>query len=213
MMKINYLEGDATKPERTPTMILHCVNSGGTWGAGFVIALSKRWKEPEKAYKKWYEDTCHYIDDNGVVDKQNGLRETPFMLGDIQVVPVENGLYVCNMIAQKDTGYFKDMPPVRYECLRECLLRVVDVAKALEIKVLSGPRFCSALAGGEWPRIEAIINEVVCTQGIEVDIYDLPTKGYFPGRVEFNKRDKMAPTEVEYSDLPEFLRKEIEQDK
>ena len=49
-MNIKYVIGDATQPVgEGEKLILHIVNDSNRWGAGFVLSLSKRWKEPEKA--------------------------------------------------------------------------------------------------------------------------------------------------------------------
>lgn len=55
---IQYIKGDATYPERiTPEsikIIVHIVNDMGAWGAGFVLALNKRWNKPIKNVIKNY---------------------------------------------------------------------------------------------------------------------------------------------------------------
>ena len=54
--KINYLVGDATRPVGEGVkLIIHCCNDIGAWGAGFVVALSKRWEGPEKCYRESIE--------------------------------------------------------------------------------------------------------------------------------------------------------------
>ncbi len=54
MSPIIYLKGDATEPIVTDGMriITHICNDKGRWGAGFVMALSRKWKEPEDEYRK-----------------------------------------------------------------------------------------------------------------------------------------------------------------
>jgi len=53
-MPLNYINGDATKPIGTGNRIItHCCNDLGFWNAGFVKALSRRWSEPERAYRSW----------------------------------------------------------------------------------------------------------------------------------------------------------------
>ena len=50
-MKIKYVVGDATSPqveENTPFIIVHVCNNKNRWGAGFVKALSSKWKQPER---------------------------------------------------------------------------------------------------------------------------------------------------------------------
>jgi len=52
-MTIHYVQGDATQPQGDgPQIIAYVCNDIGRWGKGFVLALSKRWKEPEHAYKQ-----------------------------------------------------------------------------------------------------------------------------------------------------------------
>src|SRR5205823_6841477 len=54
MAGITYLKGDATCPQAKGVKIIcHVCNDIGGWGKGFVLALSKRWSEPEAAYRKW----------------------------------------------------------------------------------------------------------------------------------------------------------------
>jgi O-acetyl-ADP-ribose deacetylase (regulator of RNase III) len=53
-MAITYLIGDATAPGgRGPGVIAHVCNDSGGWGKGFVLAVSRRWPEPEAAYRRW----------------------------------------------------------------------------------------------------------------------------------------------------------------
>lgn len=55
MTQITYLKGDATNPMgKGNKIIAHICNDVGGWGKGFVLAISRKWKEPEKAYRKWY---------------------------------------------------------------------------------------------------------------------------------------------------------------
>jgi O-acetyl-ADP-ribose deacetylase (regulator of RNase III) len=52
---ITYLKGDATVPQAKGTkLIVHVCNTLGGWGAGFVLAISKRWEQPEAMYRRWY---------------------------------------------------------------------------------------------------------------------------------------------------------------
>lgn len=53
-MAITYHIGDATAPDgRGPGVIAHVCNDSGGWGKGFVLAVSRRWPEPEAAYRRW----------------------------------------------------------------------------------------------------------------------------------------------------------------
>src|SRR4029077_13113334 len=57
MTSIEYLRGDATCPQaRGVKIIAHVCNDLGRWGKGFVLALSRRWAQPERAYRDWHRD-------------------------------------------------------------------------------------------------------------------------------------------------------------
>ncbi|EJF37406.1 hypothetical protein HMPREF1320_1645 [Capnocytophaga sp. oral taxon 335 str. F0486] len=80
---IHYLKADATVPQAEGNIVIaHICNDIGAWGKGFVLALSKRWKYPEKQYKQWY--------------KEGGN----FALGEVQFVSVEEKIWVANLIGQ-----------------------------------------------------------------------------------------------------------------
>ncbi|MFD4872021.1 Appr-1-p processing protein [Streptomyces sp. NPDC058420] len=86
MGEINYARGDATVPSvRGVKVIAHVCNDIGGWGKGFVLALSRRWPEPEKAYRAWHRDRA----------------ANDFGLGAVQLVQVERQVWVANMIGQR----------------------------------------------------------------------------------------------------------------
>ncbi len=157
---IHYVVGDATQPEgKGHKIIVHICNDIGRWGKGFVLAISRRWKEPEKAYRQWYE---HPANDNRME------------LGKIQPVMVSDDITVINLIAQKGIYRSKGVPPIRYEAVRTCLNKVCRYASGIEDKPISihMPRIGCGLAGGNWREIEHIIRETL--SDIDVYVYDLP---------------------------------------
>ena len=159
MIEIKYIYGDATQPVgEDKKFIIHCCNSIGAWGAGFVIALSKRWKEPEKQYKQWYNS------------KQD------FELGKVQYVKVEPDIVVVNMIGQKGIGSHGGVSPIRYEAIEECLEKVAKAAIFNKASV-HAPKFGAGLAGGNWTKIEEIIIAKLCSQDINVTVYNYERLG------------------------------------
>lgn len=152
MAELKYVIGDATQPiGEGLKVICHCSNDIGGWGAGFVVALSKRWREPEQAYRS--------------------LKTRK--LGDVQFVEVEDDIMVANMIAQHNiVSQIIDgvvTKPIRYYALNTCLEKVN--AFALENKAtLHMPRIGAGLAGGDWVEIEKIIKN---TMSVDVFVYDL----------------------------------------
>ncbi len=150
-MAITYLKGDATLPQASgPKIIAHIVNTAGGWGAGFVVAISNRWPEPERAYRLWH-------------------RQGPeFRLGALQMVPVEPDLWVANMVAQFEFGTSGN-PPIRYDALSTCLAKLAVEAQEKGAAV-HAPRIGCGLAGGTWDKVEPLINEAL--QEVPVYIYD-----------------------------------------
>lgn len=57
MKAIQYLRGDATSPQAVGIKIIgHICNDIGGWGKGFVLAVPRRWPEPEAAYRGWHRN-------------------------------------------------------------------------------------------------------------------------------------------------------------
>lgn len=163
MKNINYIIGDATRPIGNGTkFIIHCCNDIGVWGAGFVIALSNHWKQPEKEYRKWYEE------------KFSKNATGMFRLGEVQFVNVkDNNIVVCNMIGQHGVGRGGDgVPPIRYKAIDKALEVVATYALKARASVHSC-RFGAGLAGGNWDEIEKLIIKHLCSNDVDVTIYDL----------------------------------------
>jgi len=160
-MTLEHLIGDATNPvgDKGMKFIAHCCNNIGAWGAGFVMALSRRWGMPELMYRKWAQEN------------PAEMRES---LGKIQVVPVEKDIMVINIIGQHRIGPDKDgNPPIRYNAIKEGLLKTNEIMDGYSGKnpTLHMPRIGSGLAGGDWDKIEKIIKETV---KYKTFVYTLP---------------------------------------
>jgi O-acetyl-ADP-ribose deacetylase (regulator of RNase III) len=154
--RITYRNGDATAPIASGQKIIcHVCNDVGGWGKGFVLAISRRWPEPEAQYRAWYEQG----------------ESAGFRLGAIQLVNVESALAVANMVAQRGVRPSGGAPPIRYDALRECLTALADRAAALLASVHM-PRIGCGLAGGSWPEVEVIINETLLVAAVPVHVYD-----------------------------------------
>jgi O-acetyl-ADP-ribose deacetylase (regulator of RNase III) len=155
-MEIQYTKGDATDP-KTPgnKVIVHICNDVGGWGAGFVLAISKRWKEPEQSYRAWY--------------KNQAEGAPPFELGEVQFVQVKDDLWVANLIGQYRLSPEKGIPPIRYDAVEQGLTKVADWAKEHNASVHM-PRIGCGLAGGKWEEIGPIVEKTLA--GLEVTVYD-----------------------------------------
>ena len=152
---INYIKGDATQPISDGNkIIVHICNDIGGWGKGFVLAVSKRWIEPEKKYREWFKNQ-----DN-------------FSQGQVQFVQVEPDIWVANLIGQHKI--YKDESgnvPIRYEWVLAGLEKVGQFAIE-NIATVHMPRIGCGLAGGNWDKIEPLINETLTAKNIGVTVYD-----------------------------------------
>ena len=156
---LKYVDGDATAPiGEGYKVIVHCCNDVGGWGAGFVLALSRKNKAPERAYRAWH-------------------KSGEAVLGAIQLVPFAPKTRVCNMIGQHTTCPDENgNPPVRYEAIRKGLASLAKELKPRWFQPAKGsvhaPKFGSDLAGGDWNVIEGIIKDELVAKGINVTIYN-----------------------------------------
>lgn len=156
MKTIQYLKGDATVPQAKGTKIIaHICNDIGGWGKGFVLAVSKRWEEPEKEYRNWHRFRS----------KNN------FALGEIQLVQVEKYIFVANIIGQKGIKTGSNGVPVRYDAIEKALGKLSNEALLLNASVHM-PRIGCGLAGGKWEEIEPIIERTLLVKNVEVYVYD-----------------------------------------
>ncbi|MFF2806229.1 macro domain-containing protein [Streptomyces sp. NPDC058000] len=153
---IVYAKGDATAPQgKGVKMIVHVCNDLGGWGKGFVLALSRRWPEPERAYRRWHRERAR----------------NDFGLGAVQFVPVGEHVWVANVVGQRGIRTGSKGVPVRYEAIAAGLGRVAD--KALESGAsVHMPRIGCGLAGGKWSRVEPLITQRLIGRGVAVTVYD-----------------------------------------
>jgi O-acetyl-ADP-ribose deacetylase (regulator of RNase III) len=156
MGEITYIRGDATAPSvKGVKLIAHVCNDIGGWGKGFVVAISRRWPEPEAAYRSWHR----------------GRASSDFGLGAVQFVQVQPYVWVANMVGQRGIRRGSKGVPVRYEAIDEALGRLADKARELDASVHM-PRIGCGLAGGKWSRVEPLIVERLLKRGLSVTVYD-----------------------------------------
>jgi len=158
------VEGDATEPqtihEKEIVVIPHVCNNENIWGGGFVIALSKKWPEPEQVYRELCERR----------------RPFPFM-GEVCYAKIDNHLVVANMIGQCGTVSADNPIPIKYEALIKCMTEVVNKIERIKSQtsnpvVIHAPKFGSLRAGGDWDFILELIREIWLENGISVVIYN-----------------------------------------
>ncbi|SEC82669.1 O-acetyl-ADP-ribose deacetylase (regulator of RNase III), contains Macro domain [Tenacibaculum sp. MAR_2009_124] len=155
MSTINYVKGDATQPKQNGNkIIVHICNDIGGWGKGFVMAISKRWKAPEKAYRDWY------------------ANQNNFELGEVQFVQVEEDLWIANLIGQHKIRKDENgNAPIRYNAIEKGLIKIKTKATELNASVHM-PRIGCGLAGGKWQNIEPLILNELIENSISTTVYD-----------------------------------------
>ncbi|MET9672162.1 macro domain-containing protein [Streptomyces sp. NPDC006482] len=157
MNGITYVQGDATAPLGEGVRIIaHVCNDAGGWGRGFVIAVTRRWPEPEKAFRQWHRD-----------------REgNDFGLGAAQFVRVEDEVWVANLVGQHGIRTVRNTAvPVRYGAIDAALGLLADKAAELGASVHM-PRIGCGLAGGTWDEVEPLVVRRLVDRGIPVTVYD-----------------------------------------
>jgi O-acetyl-ADP-ribose deacetylase (regulator of RNase III) len=156
VVPLRIIKGDATSPQaKGPKIIAHICNDLGGWGKGFVLAISRRWPEPEAAYRQWHRERA----------------TNDFGLGSIQVVQDRPDIWVVNMVAQRGIRTGSNGPPIRYEAVERTLTGVAQHATRLAATVHM-PRIGCGLAGGRWDLIEPIIIATLCDRDIATTVYD-----------------------------------------
>lgn len=169
MGKIHYIIGDATLPIETEAenrLIVHCCNSLGAWGAGFVVPLGKRYPKAKERYKKFIEEN-------------KGIS----ILGEVNEVKVADNIYVENLIGQsflykKANGEI----PCNYVAIetgfRNIIRKWLSYYEVFHNEKqnfsIHMPRIGCGLAGGDWKTIEEIIQRTfVDIADVDVYVYDL----------------------------------------
>lgn len=149
MNNIEYIMGDVCKQPFVTQyrFIPHVCNDIAKMGAGVAKVL----------YSKWPIIKSTYLND-------------PIVLGNTQVISVENNTKVFNMIAQhgimtkySDLGLpvgNDNRPPIRYAKLVNAM-EIIQLYKDIDAEIHC-PKFGCGLAGGDWRIVSALIEELWC---------------------------------------------------
>lgn len=156
---IKYAKGNAIDPVKLPdtdcTVICHVCNDIGKWGKGFVLPLGRKYP----------------------IARQVFIQESPMELGTIQLITQYNN-WVCNMVSQHKikTRFNPNYIPFSYSSFEACLDKLGETLSEYTDKKFSiaGPRMGAGLAGGDWLRIERLLNNFSEKYDLPVVIYDLP---------------------------------------
>lgn len=145
-------------------IIPHVCNNINLFGAGFAAAVANKYPEVKENF--------HMLGNQA-------------KLGHVQYIKVleepkhKHRLVFANMIAQNKTIGPKNIKPLSYEHLVQCMIDVRNHANAIskntESKVeIHCPKFGSGLAGGNWNFIEELISEIWSQFSVTVYVYKQP---------------------------------------
>lgn len=146
---ITYVIGDATEPVSRPAIILHSCNDVGAWGAGFVLALSRKWAQPEQTY-----------------------RQMKHELGQQAICQVEPDIFVINAILQHGVDERRYTSILHME---DCLMVINDNLLRNwplgEIPSIHMPRIGCGLGRLTWDQVYWAVYYGL--EGQKVFVYDL----------------------------------------
>jgi len=158
-------EDIAKAPELAPAdarvIVSHVVNDEArAWSrAGVAGALRTMSSQAERAFHNW-----------SIASADN------LVLGNLHLVDVTVGdrqVGVASLVAQRGFGP-SDTPRLSYVALAESLLRLAEVAERTGATVHM-PRIGAGQAGGRWDLVEATIDQVLLSRGVEVVVYTKPS--------------------------------------
>ena len=151
-------------------IICHQVNCQGAMNSGVAKAIRQKWP---KVYTE-YKAKCDY--EEATVNDLYGKYESPIdwsecLLGDIQVVLVDENKAVINMFAQQYYGYDQKRY-TSYDAFWYCLGRIKRVINPE--KTIAFPARIGCVRGGaNWNVILKMIEEVLGDYNVEIWDYDV----------------------------------------
>lgn len=158
MGQMKFVKGDVTKLRGSgPRILAHIVNDKTpNWGAGVGRAVQVKWPEIHGAFKSW------------VLKTPRALSLGNVFHSDI----LDEQVSVFQMICQH--GYVQTGKTlVRYAPLKQCLEKLAAFAEQSKATIHM-PKIGTGYAGGSWQFIQQMIDEVLCSKGLSVTIYELP---------------------------------------
>ena len=177
---IEIVKGDATLPRGEGTRIVaHVVNDkAALWGAGFGLAVRKKWPQVQEAFREW------------VASSRENLR-----MGNVFMSHVDQQTIAFQMICQHGYGP-SSKPRLRYSALRSCLEQLAEFAIQQRADIHM-PRIGAGYAGGAWALIEQLIDETLCARGLRVTVYELPDSQKQSGLHQPSLFDRSPPTDAQ----------------
>lgn len=150
-MAVKYRYGDLFKDAEEIHVVAHQCNTLGSFGAGFAKTVKRLFPEVDRAQRELY--------------KAGGQK-----LGEIQIVQTHlEHLSVANLYAQSSVTRIPGRTNTKYDALLTCLQKLKQTVPSH--KVLAMPQIGAGLGGGDWTRIEQMIQETFEGRDVYVYIY------------------------------------------
>lgn len=145
---INYVKGDVL--ESGAGVVAHGCNCKGGFGSGVAGAVTQKYPYVRANY----------------IDK---FMHDGWTLGEVQLVEIEDNRYIANCATQNN--YLpRGVCHADYVAIKTCMEKVKNFAIENNLTVAI-PKIGAGLAGGDWNKIEGILNEVFVDH--DVSIYTL----------------------------------------
>jgi len=156
---IRIVHGDVLKPlGGGPKIICQLVNDRATkWGGGIARKMAKRFPEAEEHFSR------------ALIGLPRSDR-----LGQVIFCSAGDNITIASLIAQEGFGQSL-FPRIRYAALAHCLKRVTQHAGETAASIHM-PKIGTGAAGGDWPTIEELLDDVMVRADLSVTIYEVPPK-------------------------------------
>lgn len=158
---IEYVKGSVTEPikGKGTNLVLHVCNDVGGWGPeGKSVAydIGRKWPAAKGMYKSGF------------------FNNDSLLLGDVQFVYVEAGLWVLNLIAQHGYRRPANLTPFKYDAFSVCCDKIAEQFTRHEAPwSVHMPKVGTGLGGADWHRVEQIVERRLVDRDFKVTVYVL----------------------------------------
>jgi hypothetical protein len=132
----------------TNGIILHQVNCQGIMGGGLALQIKNK-------YPKVYEEYINFID---------SFADPKKLLGEAQMVFVDNGLYIGNIFSQFDISCIERQTD--YNAVELGFKKVVKFNSNINLPIYIPYLYGCGLGGGDWSIVSDIIEKILPTATI-----------------------------------------------
>ena len=91
-------------------------------------------------------------------------------LGEVELIEVEDKIWIANIIGQHGIKPIKNVPPIRYDAIEVGFKKIISKFHGSNYEIHM-PRIGCGLAGGDWDKISKIIENTFIANGIDVYTY------------------------------------------